>query len=326
VPPTPPESSKPLPTLGRRLTGVSRGLLLASLLPAFYLLALLVLGGQVRPEHVLFAVAAPAFVLVGPRGAALFRGLLPLLITSIGYDCVRYARAAWVTADRVRSCSFKHAEVALFGVGPDLSVPEWFADHHVPVADALAGIPYFGFIYVAVGYAIWLAFRDRARMHWFAWSFALANWISFFVWILVPVAPPWYVHQHGCLVDMQALPSAAGLARVDALLGVPYFAHFYARAASVYGALPSMHCAYPLLGLFTAWKASGWKTRAVHLGYALWMAMSAVYLSHHWVIDVFAGWATAAAGVGLAKLVVRRQAETIALGQPRPASEARSAA
>lgn len=135
----------------------------------------------------------------------------------------------------------------------------------------------------------------------FAWSFAFANWISFFVWILVPVAPPWYVHAHGCAVSLADLPSPAGLSRVDALLGIAYFSHFYARAASVFGALPSMHCAYPLLGLLTAWRDAGKKERALHVTYAVWMAASAVYLGHHWVIDVLAGWATAAAGVFLAR-------------------------
>jgi hypothetical protein len=176
--------------------------------------------------------------------------------------------------------------------------------HHVAAADLAAAVPYFAFVYFAVGYALWLRFRSPRKMAFFAWSFAFANWISFFVWILVPVAPPWYVHAHGCAVSLADLPSPAGLSRVDALLGVSYFGHFYARAASVFGALPSMHCAYPMLGLLTAWREAGRKERALHVGYAAWMAASAVYLAHHWVIDVMAGWLTALAGVTLARLLL----------------------
>jgi membrane-associated phospholipid phosphatase len=107
---------------------------------------------------------------------------------------------------------------------------------------------------------------------------------------------------------------------VDALLGMSYFAHFYARAASVFGALPSMHCAYPLLGLLTAWRGAGRKERALHVAYAVWMACSAVYLAHHWVIDVVAGWTTAVLGVLLARFVLEpRTAETAEVPDARSA-------
>jgi hypothetical protein len=272
--------------------------------PGLYALALLVLHGDLRVEHVVIALLALALGSIGRRTASLYRELLPFVVTGIGYDCVRYARALWVTPERVLSCSFRAAERTILPLRGDNTLPEWFMSHHVAAADLAAAVPYFAFVYVAVGYAIWLRVRDPRKMAQFAWAFAFANWISFVVWILVPVAPPWYVHAHGCSVSLAALPSPAGLARVDALLGIPYFSHFYARAASVFGALPSMHCAYPMLGLFTAWRSAGKKERALHVAYAAWMASSAVYLGHHWVIDVLAGWATAFAGVLLARLVL----------------------
>jgi hypothetical protein len=301
VPPTLPERSALPHNPWSRLRALwGRGLILP-FLPALYALVLVVLHGELRPEHLVLAVLALALGLIGPRTAALYRELLPFLAVGIGYDCVRYARAAWVTSDRVLSCSFRAAERAILPLPGGTTVPEWFMSHHVAAADLAAAVPYFGFVYFAVGYAIWLRFRDPRKMAYFAWSFAFANWISFFVWILIPVAPPWYVHAHGCAVSLADLPSPAGLSRVDALLGVPYFEHFYSRAASVFGALPSMHCAYPLLGLLTAWRGAGRKERALHVMYAIWMASSALYLGHHWVIDVVAGWTTALAGVLLAR-------------------------
>jgi hypothetical protein len=273
-------------------------------LPGLFALVLWVFHGDLRPEHFAMALAALLLGLIGPRTAALYRELLPLVVTAIGYDCVRYARALWVTADRVLSCSFQAADRALVPARLGTTLPEWFMSHHLPALDLAAAVPYFAFVYFAVGYAVWLRFRDARKMSLFAWAFAFANWISFIVWIALPVAPPWYVHTHGCAVSLAALPSPAGLSRVDTLLGVPYFAHFYARAASVFGALPSMHCAYPMLGLLTAWRDAGRKERALHVFYAAWMACSAVYLGHHWLIDVLAGWATALAGVTLARLVL----------------------
>lgn len=310
MPPTLPEPALPAPGRALPLNPWSRlhalwGRKLAlPFLPGLYLAVLVVLHGQVRAEHIAMTVAALALGLIGRRTASLYRELLPMVVTAIGYDCVRYARALWVTPERVLSCSFRAAERALVPAPGGTTLPEWFMDHHVAAADLAAGIPYFAFVYFAVGYAIWLRSRDVRKMSLFAWAFAFANWISFVVWIALPVAPPWYVHAHGCTVSLAALPSPAGLSRVDALLGISYFGGFYSRAASVFGALPSMHCAYPMLGLFSAWREAGRKERALHIAYAAWMAASAVYLGHHWVLDVVAGWATAFAGVKLARLVL----------------------
>ncbi len=304
MPPTPPEGA-PLPhNPWSRLRALWGSKFLLPFLPALYALALFVFHGELRPEHLVIAALALALGLIGRRTASLYRELLPIVVTIIGYDCVRYARALWVTPGRVLSCSFKAAEQTIVPLPGGTTLPEWFMSHHVVAADLAAAVPYFGFAYFAVGYAVWLRFRDVRKMSVFTWAFAFANGISFVVWILVPVAPPWYVHVHGCAVSLADAPSPAGLSRVDALLGIPYFSHFYSRAASVFGALPSMHCAYPMLGLFTAWRGAGNKERALHVAYAAWMAASAIYLGHHWVIDVLAGWATAFAGVTLARFML----------------------
>jgi inositol phosphorylceramide synthase catalytic subunit len=274
-------------------------------LPTLYVIALVVGGGDLRPEHLGFSAVALGLGLIGPRSAELYRDLLPFVLTSLGYDCVRYPRALWVHSERVLGCELEHAD-RIFSVA-GTTLPAWFSVHHTPAADALAAVPYAAFVPIALGSAIWLWFRDRPRMRWFLWAFALANAISFVAWLAVPAAPPWYLHAHGCVIDMRVPPNPAGLARVDQLLGIHYFTDLYSRAASVFGALPSMHCAYPVLGLLTSWSASGKRMRAVHLVYAAWMAWAAVYLEHHWVLDVLAGWATAAVGVAAAAFFVLRQ-------------------
>ena len=316
MPPTLPERSELPKNPWSRLRALWGRQFVLPFLPALFALALLVFHGDLRPEHLVVAALALALGSIGRRTAALYRELLPILVTGIGYDCVRYARALWVTPDRVLSCSFRAAERAILPLRGGTTLPEWFMSHHVAAADLAAAVPYFAFVYVAIGYAVWLRFRDPRKMSLFAWAFAFANWISFVVWIAVPVAPPWYVHAHGCAVSLAAVPSPAGLSRVDALLGFSYFAHFYARAASVFGALPSMHCAFPMLGLLTAWRDAGRKERALHVGYAAWMAASAVYLGHHWVIDVVAGWTTAVAGVLLARLLLEPRAAAAAADVP----------
>ncbi len=69
-----------------------------------------------------------------------------------------------------------------------------------------------------------------------------------------------------------------------------YFHDLYARSANVFGALPSLHAAFPLLVYLASRKSL--KLRAVRiamLGYWLLVVFSAVYLRHHYVIDVTLG-------------------------------------
>ena len=67
-----------------------------------------------------------------------------------------------------------------------------------------------------------------------------------------------------------------------------------------------MHCAYPMIGLLAAWHVSGWRTRPIHVLYVIVMACAAVYLDHHWLIDVVAGWMTAGIAVFLSTRIVNR--------------------
>jgi len=60
-----------------------------------------------------------------------------------------------------------------------------------------------------------------------------------------------------------------------------------------------MHCAYPVLGLLTAWHAASWRTRPIHVLYAATMFVGAIYLDHHWVWDGLAGVALAVVAVWL---------------------------
>ncbi len=267
---------------------------------AAYLVLLLALGGEVRPEHWILSLLVPVIGFAGVRGASFLREAYPWLLVITTYDAVRYLRAAWVHEDAVFGCSVRAAELELFAVTPGVTAADWLVARHRIGWDLFFSVPYGVFAYLALGYATYLYFKDRARMRHFLWSFAAANFLSFGLWLTVPAAPPWYLRSHGCGIDIAAVPSeAAALARVDALLGMDYFHAFYSRASSVFGAIPSMHAAYPMLGLLTAWKHIGWRTRPLHLAYVAWMACAALYLDHHWILDVLAGWAVAGVAVAV---------------------------
>jgi membrane-associated phospholipid phosphatase len=122
------------------------------------------------------------------------------------------------------------------------------------------------------------------------WAFFVMNVMGFVTYHLYPAAPPWYYHSHGCSVDVLAHASEGpNLARVDQLLGVHYFAGMYGRSSDVFGAIPSLHVAYPLLICIEVWRHVRWPLRLAGVGFFLLMCFSAVYLDHHWVIDVVIG-------------------------------------
>lgn len=274
------------------------------LFPAFYALLMLAIG-DLRGEHVAFAVFCAVLGFWSKRTRAFLIDIAPYIIVGLGYDLVRYVLKATVTPDRVITCGLRDLELALFSIHGQ--TPQQFLNaHSVPILDFFFAIPYAVFAYVALLYAAYLYFVDRPRMRHYLWSFAIANYISFAVWVLLPAAPPWYVSAHGCTVDPATAPSAAALLRVDHALGIHYFQTFYSRASQVFGALPSMHCAYPALGLLTAWRAASWRTRPIHILYTLVMFSASVYLNHHWVIDGILGWLIAIVAVWIVGRWLRR--------------------
>lgn len=292
--------------VGRHLTSLwGPWWLLPGGIPLAYAAVMLAIG-DLRPEHVIIPVIAGVLAYTGPRSKQFFLDASPYLAVAFGYDAVRYARAVALTPDRVMGCGLREAELALFRVSPGVTFQDYFAQHHTPLTDLIFALPYTIFAYLAILYAAYLFFVDRPRMRHYLWAFAIANFVSFALWLIVPAAPPWYIREHGCTIDLSAQPSAAALLRVDALLGIDYFERFYSRAASVFGAMPSMHCAYPLLGLLTAWKSISWKTKPLHIAYTLLMFGAAVYLDHHWILDAIAGWLVALVAVIVARRLLER--------------------
>lgn len=272
---------------------------LVPLLPGAYALVLAAFD-ELRPEHVVFGALCAGIGFIGPRAKRFLVDVSPYIAVAIGYDVVRYLRPFAVTPERVLGCELRQAELLLFRAGPGRTFQDFFATHHAAPFDLLFAVPYTIFVYVVLVYAAYLYFKDRARMRHYLLAFAIGNYVSFACWLLFPAAPPWYLRMHGCAIDTSIAANPAALARVDALLGIDYFATFYGRASTVFGALPSMHCAYPLIGLLTAFRAAGPVARGVHVAYTLVMALAAVYLDHHWMIDVIAGWTVAVVSVALA--------------------------
>lgn len=72
----------------------------------------------------------------------------------------------------------------------------------------------------------------------------------------------------------------------------------FSRAATAgvpltaYGAFPSLHCAIALLVLLLAWRHLRWYFW-IQLPFGLGLVLGTVYLRHHWVVDILAGFVLA---------------------------------
>ena len=155
--------------------------------------------------------------------------------------------------------------------------------------DLIAGASYVLFLVEVFGVAAAMFFRARPKMLAISLGFLLLNLTGWLVWLAYPAAPPWYVDLYGkgpAVLDAASNP--AGLLRLDALIGVPIAKTFYSGSANVFGAMPSLHVGYAVLVAWVVFPLRGaWRTFT--LLFALSIAFSAVYLRHHYILDVLAG-------------------------------------
>ena len=91
----------------------------------------------------------------------------------------------------------------------------------------------------------------------------------------------------------------------------------YGKTANIFGAIPSLHVAYPMLAVWFSFRIGA--ARAWAVTFFVVMAFSAVYLNHHYILDVLWG-ASYALIVGWAmdRYANRVTVDTVALDPVRP--------
>jgi hypothetical protein len=283
--------------------------------------ALMARLGTTSVSHWVLGAIAVALPVLPARARDVLRDAIPFVLFAAIYDALGLVRVH-VAASGVHTFWPYWLDRALFGVpsivGP-LSLNEVFARHHWAAVDLVAGLVYLAYIYVVAICAVFLGVVDRSpagrrRLRALGWTFLGVNLAAFATYVLLPVAPPWYVATHGFgPVDVNAAASPAALVRWDTLTGIPYFASFYSRSSDVFGAMPSMHCAYPTLLLLYVAELRRPRLLAAMVVFQLLTCFSAVYLQHHYVLDVLAGTSYALAGYRLERWLTSRLGSSAAL-------------
>jgi hypothetical protein len=254
-----------------------------------------------RPEHFIGA----AVMLFAFYWNALTRriaiGLVPFLATALVYDLTHLTQplVQYLHVHMSVGYLFDKTLLGIRTTGGLLTPNEFFARHHWPVVDFFTGGAYIVFLYLAIAFPAALSFPcHRPDLHriarQFGWAFLTLN-VGFITYYVFPAAPPWYVAAHGFgPPDFTVLASPAAAIRWDQLTGIHYFEGFYGRSADIFGAIPSLHVATPfLVFLYGTLMKKRWFNVVAFAFYVL-VCFSAIYLQHHYVLDITAGTAYAA--------------------------------
>jgi membrane-associated phospholipid phosphatase len=253
-----------------------------------YIATIAVLGGLTR-DHILLGMLGLLDV-YNEKTRLFLRTFLPFIATGAIFDSMRYFY--WDAIEgRVHVADPYLFDRAWFGVG-GRTLNEYFVDHHWAIADLASGFAYLTFVAEYLGLAMLLFLRDQVpRAATFARCFLVVNMMGFVTYFIYPAAPPWYVSEHGfgpALRNVQ--PSAAAAHRFDLLLGTRWFDEVYGHGVDVFGAIPSLHSAYPIIAAVLAFRMRELRwARWPAAAFAALMWFSAVYLQHHYVIDVVMG-------------------------------------
>ena len=304
---------------GRAVLDVARAVAprLAIAIAYLALLSGLGLGG---PAHWLLAAVFVASAAARPRVRSALHDALPFALFAAAYDLLRVAQR-FVVSQGVEIWRPYWFDLTVFGVGTGarrITLNELFARHHWPAVDLLTGLSYFSYIYAVLGFAVFIALVDRSpggarRTRALGWTFLGVNVAASLTYVCCPVAPPWYAATYGFgPVDPGTPASPAALLRWDALVGVPYFQHFYAHASDIFGSMPSMHCAYPMILFLYALELRRARWSVGLALFQLLMCFSAIYLQHHYVSDVLVGMVYALLGYGIERLVSGRDPLSVA--------------
>lgn len=218
--------------------------------------------------------------------------------------CMLGLALSWILLDSLRAFpsymyndvhieEIYNAELNLFGIsnteGVKITPNQLMQSIANPVLDFITGFTYLMWTPVPFIFGLYLFFKNKNILIRFALCFLITNIIGVIIYYSYPAAPPWYVDIYGFDEHFDIPGSAAGLLSFDNITGTTIFHDIYSKSFNVFGAVPSLHSAYPIISAYYA-KKQGLKFGTVLLViFTIMTWFSAVYSIHHYVIDVVLG-------------------------------------
>lgn len=169
----------------------------------------------------------------------------------------------------------------------------WFATRSSKAADFVAAVPYTIHAILPGMFFLYLLLTDglKTALCFFA-SLGVLNTSAVLTQILFPFAPPWYFELNGVAKAehwMSGNPGAA-LSRVDKLFGIIFYQETYTTQNRIpFGSFPSLHAAWPSLIMFCFPIRGSHLFKVLAVCYVCLIYWAAMYLQHHYVIDLLGG-------------------------------------
>jgi len=265
--------------------------------------------GELRSEHYFLAVIWITAFYSHEKTRRFILGFSVFIIFWIIYDSMRIIPNYEVSSVHIKEPY--EIEKSLFGIAVNQSIltpNEYFAIYNNQFLDFVSGFFYINWIPVPIGFGIFLYLKDKELFFKYSISFLLVNLIGFILYYLYPAAPPWYVQKFGFDLHIGISGNRAGLERFDNLINIAIFEGIYNKNANVLAAMPSLHSAYPVVVFYFAIKKNVktiFKTLFIIFMLGIWF--SAVYSSHHYIIDVIAGIALALIGLFIFEQLLKQK-------------------
>jgi len=272
------------------------------------LLAFASLTTGIRSDHIFLITIVNLSYYLTSATRRLITALGIIIVYWIIYDSMK-AWPNWAF-NEVDSLPLYNLEKSLFGIqhaGALLSPNEFLIAYHNKWLDLLCGMFYLGWVPLPLMFALYLYYTNKNLFLRFCMAFFIVNILGFIIYYLHPAAPPWYIAEHGPVVDVQTKSYAAGLLRVDQILDIKLFEGIYSKGSNVFAAMPSLHSSYPLIGLYYSFRQPRKLIRIIFATFMIGIWFSAVYLNHHYVLDVLAGIGCGVLGIYLFERLLMRQ-------------------
>ncbi len=262
-------------------------------------LALAVMTNTIRPYHWFLIAAIPASLLSAERGRQFFLDWAPLIAFWLAYDRLRLLQP--LLLDRVSVKLPFALERWAFG---------WIAGNEVPAhaarawlhanSDGVLGsaislssqLIYFSHIFAVPLFLIWMWVRGRSsakhreRFIRHMLAFSVMSFAAIVIYVLLPVAPPWWVSLYGMAQPTEELVAQT---RISAAMDGALIQGMIKNAAQWFAAVPSLHGAYPALLALLALRDRSRKVVALIIVYGAAMWAATVILNQHYIIDLIAG-------------------------------------
>ncbi|MFO1520324.1 MAG: phosphatase PAP2 family protein [bacterium] len=263
--------------------------------------------------HLLFPLAVLLLYFAHAQSRMFVILAIPIILQNLFFDSFRYVPFHWFQPVHVSEPY--HLDRLLFGIrhqGEVLLLNQYLLHFAGASLDFVCGVLY-NLLDPMVAVILLLLWKLRSPelAERYGSAFLLMNFFAFATYLLYPAAAPWYVAKYGLVQPLGPVPGdAAGLANFDKIVGATVSAEMYQSSPVVFGAIPSMHAGFTMLGWMYSFHLN--KRWAFGIGvYTVAMWFSAVYLQHHYVIDVILGIAYAVVAYVLIEKVFRQAVQKI---------------